>query len=306
MKKITSSYWNKRQEQYFKNIERDENKLLSQLNKEYDKQNKELQDKIASYYSKYGEDNVIEYKSLLTSLPSNERTMLIEDSNSFFDLHPDKEHLRVVRNNQYKIDRIEAINHEITKQQIELGIKEEQLGMDLLARGYESTYSKTIKDMGFNNKVMVRDKDFVSSVVNNKWLNNKNFSDRLWDNKEKLINFMKSDFKNGIIRGDNYAKMGKVLAERFEKRSKNDIKRLIYTEGTFVQNQAMKQPFMDMGYSHYYYDALIDDRTTDICQGLDGTRFAFIDASAGDNFPPMHSFCRSSFKIDLDTYVGGE
>lgn len=303
MKKITSRYWQDRQSQYIKNIERDEEKLFKQLSKFYNKEAEKLDTLISSYYTKYGEDNVIEYKTLLSTLPPSERTMLIEDSNSFFDLHPDREHLRVVRNNQYKINRLEAINHEITKQQIELGIKEEQLGKEVLTKGYEKTYNKVIKDMGFDNRAMIRDKNFVATVVNDKWLNNQNFSDRLWSNKDKLINYMTNDFKEGIIRGDSYQKMGKLLRERFEKRSTNDIKRLVYTEGTFVQNQAMKQPFEDMGFTHYYYDALLDDRTTEVCEGLSGQRFAFAEASAGENFPPMHSWCRSTFTVDLESRI---
>lgn len=301
MKKITSKYWKQRQEQYFKNVEKDEAKLMKELEKEYIKEAKYLDDKIASYYSKYGEDNIIEYKNLLINLDPTEKQLLMQDMNTFFEQHEDLEHLRPVSSSAYKINRLEALEYEITKQQIELGVKEEQMGLDTMRKGFDKTYKAIVKDMGFSGVITRR--NLMADVVNARWVNNRNFSDSLWNNKEKLIDYMTNDFKNGIIRGDNYQKMGKLLKERFNKRSRNDIQRLIYTEGTFVQNQAMKQPFENMGYTHYYYSALIDDRTSDVCEGLNGTRFAFEDASAGENFPPMHSWCRSTFTVDLESRI---
>lgn len=299
MKKITSKYWKQRQEQYFKNIEKDEKRLFKKLSKQYDKEINNLQDKIGAYYSKYGEDNIIEYKDLLIKLPEKERQLLFRDIDLFFERHPEQEHLRKISKSSYKISRLEALEYEMTKQQIELGVKEEELGIDLLGKGFDKTYKQVNKDMGFA-KVMTGEV-LAKDIVNAKWLNDMDFSSRLWSNKEKLIDFMINDFKNGIIRGDNYQKMGRILKNRFKKRSNNDIQRLIYTEGTFVQNQAMSSPFQDMGYTHYYYDAIMDDRTSDICQGLNGERFAFADKESGVNFPPMHSRCRSSFTVDLNS-----
>ena len=288
MKKITSDYWKQRQTQYFKNIEKDEDKLFKQLAKEYNKEAKRLDDLIASYYTKYGEDNVIEYKNLLTNLSFEDKQSLMQDMNTFFGNYPELEHLRPVSQSAYKINRLEALEYEITKQQIELGLKEEQMGLDMMRKGFNETYERVIKDMGFSG-VMTR-KELMQDIVNSKWIGGRNFSDSIWGNKEKLIDFMTNDFKNGVIRGDNYNTMGNLLKERFNKRSANDIKRLIYTEGTFVQNQAMAKPFEDMGYTHYFYDAIMDERTTDTCEGLNGQRFAFEDKASGDNFPSMHAW----------------
>lgn len=304
MKKLTNEYWIDRQKQFFKNLEKDEARLLKKLDMYYNREIPKIEREIASYYTKYGTDNIIEYKDLLKNIPLQDKNLLMQDMNKFFEVNPQLEHLRPIRENAYKINRLEGIEWELSKGQLELGLKEEELIHRHLTKAYEKGYKAVSRGM-LGSATSIR-AGTIEQLVNSKWVGGLDFSGRLWNNKEKLIDYMNTDFKNGIIRGDSYAKMNKQLRERFTKRSRADAQRLIYTEGTFVQNQAMKQPFMDMGYSHYYYDALIDDRTTDVCEGLNGERFAFIDASAGDNFPPMHSFCRSSFKIDLDTYVGGE
>ncbi|NBI08233.1 minor capsid protein [Senegalia massiliensis] len=295
----SNKYWQERQKAYFSNIERDENKLLKKLYKEYSKEAKRLNKEIASYYIKYGKDNIIEYKDLLVELHPEERDLLIEDIDLFFELHSKLEHLKPIRKNMYKVDRLESLNYAITKGQLELGLKEEQLIMDHLSRGFSDTYYKVIKDMNLGVNDSIINDSMARDLVNTKWLNGKNFSDRLWTNKQKLIDYMTTDFKNGVIRGDNYNKLGNILKRRFIKRSKNDIKRLIYTEGTFVQNQAMARPFEDMGYDTYIYDAILDNRTSDTCEGLNGQEFLFKDKQAGVNFPPMHSWCRSSFMVKL-------
>lgn len=48
-----------------------------------------------------------------------------------------------------------------------------------------------------------------------------------------------------VARGDSYARCIKALGDRFGSVSRNDMYRLIYTEGTFVQNEAAITGFED-------------------------------------------------------------
>lgn len=299
MSKINPKYWRKRQKAYFKNLEKNEEKLLKKMIKEYEKEAAKLDKEIASYYAKYGTDNVIEYRDLLVELDPKERKILLQDMEQFFDVHPEFEHLKHIRESIYKLDRLDSLRYSITKQQIELGVKEEEVILKHLSKSYTSTYNAMLKDMGFGDNFLSVNDALVKDLVNRAWLNNKNFSDRIWGNKEKLIDYLTTDFKNGIIRGDDYNKLSKMLEERFLKQSKNNIKRLVYTEGTFIQNQAMAKPFEDMGYDTYIYDAILDERTSEVCEGLNGQEFLFKDKEPGVNFPPMHPWCRSSFIVKL-------
>lgn len=299
MSKINSKYWKERQKAYFKNLEKDEEKLLKKMIKEYEKEAAKLDKEIASYYAKYGTDNVIEYRDLLVELDSKERKILLQDMEQFFDVYPEFEHLKPIRESIYKLDRLGSLRYSITKQQIELGVKEEEVILKHLSKSYTSTYNAMLKNMGFGNNFLSVNDILVKDLVNRAWLNDKKFSDRIWGNKEKLIDYITTDFKNGIIRGDNYNKLSKILEERFLKQSKNNIKRLVYTEGTFIQNQAMAKPFEDIGYDTYIYDAILDDETSEVCEGLNGQEFLFKDKEPGVNFPPMHPWCRSSFIVKL-------
>lgn len=295
---IQMKYWSGRQEQYYKNLEKDEKKLQSKLRKMYNDEARKLEKEVGSYYSKYGKDNVIEYKELLIELDIRERKLLYEDMEEFFNNRPELEHLRSVRESHYKIDRLEAIEYNILKQQAKLADVEIEMVEEHLVKHGTKIYNDVLKDMGYTNLLIGPNDVMMKELVNQKWLNDKNFSNRIWEHKEKVTDFLYNDFRNGVIRGDNYNKMGGILKSRFKKQSNFNIKRLVYTEGTFVQNQSMAKSFESGGYISYFYDAILDDRTSDICESLHGEEFLFKDKISGVNFPPMHPFCRSSFQVN--------
>lgn len=302
----TSKYWQKRQEKFFKNLERNEKKLLRKMDGYYAKEAQRLDKEIANYYAKYGVDNVIEYKELLARLNKQERDLLMKDMDEFFSRHPQVEHLKPMRENMYQLDRLDSLKYSVTKGQVELGTLEEQALRDHLGEAYVETYNSMMRDMGYGENLLSVSDQKVKQLIEQKWVGDRNFSDSIWKNREKLTEYLVTDFRQGIIRGDNYNELGKLLGTRFSKVSRNDIKRLVYTEGTFVQNQSMAASFIDMGYIEYEYDALLDEKTTDTCEGLNGQRFRFDEMESGTNFPPMHSWCRSSFTVVRDKRANEE
>jgi Phage Mu protein F like protein. len=50
--------------------------------------------------------------------------------------------------------------------------------------------------------------------------------------------------------------------------------------------QATAEAYTDAGIEKYQYVAVEDERTSDICQGLDGKIFLLSEAEVGVNFPP--------------------
>lgn len=293
---MNSNYWSERQKKYFENLEKDEAVLQAKLKSYYESEAKKLDTQISSYYAQFGKDNVIEYKDLLETLDRKDTENLLRDMNTFFEEHPQYEHLRSIRENAYKIDRLESIQYTILKQQAQIAENEEEVLKNHLMSVGTNGYNNIREEIGLpligSNTVMMKE------LINERWVKNENYSDRVWNNRARVTEFLQNDFKNGVIRGDNYQKMGKILKDRFQKQSNFNIRRLVYTEGTFVQNQSMSRSFEDAGYISYFYDAILDDRTTEECESLHGEEFLFADKVAGVNFPPLHSFCRSSFKVN--------
>src|SRR5690606_31294817 len=133
----------------------------------------------------------------------------------------------------------------------------------------------------------------LQQTLNEKWINGENFSDRIWANKERLINLLNNEIRDGFIRGDDYRTMSKILQHRMDVGA-NEALRLIVTDSSFAINQANKQAFIDAGIEEYEITAVLDSRTSPMCRSLNGERFRFEDAKVGINYPPFHPWCRTT------------
>ena len=106
-------YWSERQKQLYKAMEKDEEKLKKKLSSFYDKEYAKLDKTIAAFYEKFGTDNVIEYRNLMQSLPEADKMLLIEQSDEFAKKYPQYAHLLPVRNNIYKLNRLEGLQYSV-------------------------------------------------------------------------------------------------------------------------------------------------------------------------------------------------
>lgn len=299
-----SKYWKKRQKQLFDNLEKDEKVLIKKLSGQYSKEINSLEKDIAYYYQAYGVDNVIEYRSLMLGLPDADRKLLMERMDDFARAYPEHAHLMPVRASIYKLNRLEGLQQSLYLQQMELGAIDIKQLTAHLEKQAALGYSAAAKELGFGTQFNTINSAVLKKIVDSKWLNETNFSKRIWGNREKLTQYLANDFRDAIIRGDSYAKCVKQLRERFGV-GESAAERLIYTEGTYVMNEASMLPFEEMGYEEYTYDAIEDKRTCPICSGLNGQTFKIRDRVPGTNFPPMHTRCRCSYLIaDVEEKAG--
>ncbi|HEN7389454.1 minor capsid protein [Streptococcus agalactiae] len=300
MVKTPQQYWNERQKQLWANLETSERALQSKLSKCYADEAKSLEKEIGAYFSKYGKDNVIEYRNLLQQLSKADKDLLYRDCERFAKKYPQHADLMPVRTSIYKLDRLQGLELNIKMQQLEIGAIEEAELTKHLTTVFKKGYQETAKTIGFQ-----ADKVSAELFINNDWTGKGNFSSSIWTNKDKLVDYLTNDFKTAIIRGDSFDKVVKQMSERFTVRSQSDITRLIMTEGTYVNNQAMMKPFEDSGlYDEFEFVAVLDGHTSSLCKGLDGQKFPMKSKQVGINFPPMHANCRSTFAMVIpDDYV---
>ena len=141
----------------------------------------------------------------------------------------------------------------------------------------------------------------IKGFVNNNWSNGKNFSQRIWDNAQKLADTLNTELAQGFARGEAYEKLTKQITDKFETVSRNNAYRLIYTEGTYVMNESSIQGFSE-DFEQYEYSVVDDGHACPICMALNGKVFNIKDRVPGVNFPPMHPWCRCTFKIHVDDW----
>lgn len=98
----------------------------------------------------------------------------------------------------------------------------------------------------------------------------------------------------GIASGESTANIAKALlagdAGEFTA-GKRFAETMIRTAATAITARADEELFSRAGIATYQLSAVLDTRTTEICQGLDGRTFAYSDAKAPR--PPMHPGCRT-------------
>lgn len=138
----------------------------------------------------------------------------------------------------------------------------------------------------------------IQQTVLNPWLDEEGYAEkiikRMGKDKDKIL----QTIGQRMARGDKYEAIAQDVALGQTKTARKMMYRLIYTEGTHALNEASAQVFeAEDPDIEYIYSTVGDSRVCEVCQGLDGMRFALRDRQPGINFPPMHPGCRCSFEI---------
>jgi SPP1 gp7 family putative phage head morphogenesis protein len=141
---------------------------------------------------------------------------------------------------------------------------------------------------GFN----MLDPNTVLDILNTNW-SGQNYSDRLWANTEQLAESVKKQLLLGLLTGKTTHQMTQDIQAEFASGAMK-TRRLMRTESTYVMNAVNKEAYKNTGVEWYIYVAILDLRTSLICRSLDKKRFLLANARAGDNYPPMHPWCRST------------
>lgn len=270
-----------------RDLEKGEEALKKKLSRLYDSESKKLEKEIAYYYQAYGKDNVLEYRVMMKQLTKEEATMLYEDMDYFFRLHPEYAALKPVRESIYKLNRLEGLQLSIMKQQLGLSSEEEALIRQHLLSYTISTYEGVQGLIPFN-----QFDGRAAKQVGQKIINDADFGKRLLANREKLADYLNNDIAKGIARGDGYDKLSKQICDRFDGVSRRSAYRLLYTEGTRMFNRANSEAFAEAGINQYRYCTAGDNRVCSDCKALEGNVYNISEASEGTNYPPMHPWCR--------------
>ncbi len=300
MSEKDNKYWKSRFDKYLSGLDKDEAALKRKLIGQTKEIAAELEKEIASFYSRFGVDNILEYKNLTRGLSRADYNLLMRDIASFSKKYPEYAHLIDIRKGAYKLSRLEGLHHSVLMKQVEIGAMQQEEIERYLTEVYKGARITSLEALGVSDTFYKVDEITMKQTVNKAWLDSSNFSDRIWSNTQKLTKTIQNEITNGFIRGDSYQKLASVLADKMGNNVSNAM-RLIRTEGTFVANEAAMEPFeaMEDIVDEYIYSSVLDKRTSDICKALDGEKFKIKDKQPGVNFPPMHVYCRSSFEIDI-------
>lgn len=119
------------------------------------------------------------------------------------------------------------------------------------------------------------------------------YSDRIWSNTGALASSVKDELLVSLMTGRSVRDTSQAIAERFEV-GQNKARRLIRTESAFFHNQMELLSYEDAEITKYKFVAVLDKRTSHICQQHDNKVYNTDEAVSGVNYPPLHPWCRST------------
>lgn len=164
----------------------------------------------------------------------------------------------------------------------------------LLKSSLQSSFIMTIDDL---TSVLAADKGeltkkWITEAVYKPWYG-ENFSDRIWDNRDMLVDKLQQGLLRNIAAGEKAQSITAWIGKQFSTSASN-AERLVRTEMKNVVEQGTLAAYAEAAVKKYEYVAILDNNTSDICKTLDNKVFLVKDAQVGVNYPPMHPNCRST------------
>lgn len=195
----------------------------------------------------------------------------------------------------FRLTRLEALKEQIRLEILSLTELEESINRELYTDVVEGNYRAAqlgYAEVGILPSFTELDRTILNEILRSHWEGGY-FSSRVWSNTGRLAVELPAIIGGGLLSGTSYQKTSQLLRERFGV-SQYEAVRLVRTETNYFHNQSELQSMIDDDINYYEYDAVMDNRTSDVCEGLDGKVFKTTEAVVGKNYPPMHVLCRSS------------
>ena len=161
---------------------------------------------------------------------------------------------------------------------------------------------KAAEELGFGKDFYRYDSEVVKATVGAAWAAGEDFSARIWANREKLANYLNDDFSKLIARGVSYDEISRELRARLNHSGTRTAMRLVYTEGTYLFNEAQARVH-ESEFESYAISCIHDGKACEVCRELEAYQkqhpAKLSERMPGTNFPPMHPWCRCSYTLEV-------
>lgn len=201
-----------------------------------------------------------------------------------------------------RMKRLDDINKSINRLINAVASKERDAIGKTMRQVYESSYHHAVYEAarmsGLDLQTGPIDEGALETILKKKW-SGQNYSERVWNNTQKVADAIKEELMIGALTGKTEKEMTDSINEQFLS-GRNNARRLVRTESSYIHNEAHFQAYKDYGIEEYRFVATLDLRTSQICRERDGSVYRVNDKKIGVNAPPMHPWCRSTTIMNLD------
>lgn len=196
-----------------------------------------------------------------------------------------------------RITRLEALKEKMYWEIISLKAQEERVMTrgykDSMVEAYDSIMSDYIGSDYTGGMFTTINRGAMQELLRERW-SGKNYSELIWGkrNLSRLAKKLPEYIGTGIATGRSYVRTAREVRQAFGV-DESSAMRIVRTESAYFTAMSELEAMKNLGIKKYEYYAIMDSRTSDICEELDGQVFEYSKAEAGENYPPMHPNCRS-------------
>ena len=300
----SGDYWKER----FEQIEQAEHsrglQCCTEIEAQYRRAQRSIEGQLAAWYQRLADNNGVSMQEARRLVTGRELEEFKWDVNQYIKYGEENalngQWIKELENAsaRYHISRLEAIQLQM-QQQIEVAFGNQLDSIDSAMRGiYTDGYYRTAyeiqRGVGVGWGFATLDQKQVDKVINKPWAQDgRNFSDRVWSNKQKLVNELNTTLTQGVVLGKDPREVIGAITERLNV-SKSVAGRLVMTESAAFSSAGQRACFSELGVEEYEIVATLDSHTSTICRDMDGQHFKMSEWEVGVTAPPFHVWCRTT------------
>ena len=298
---MSNNYWTKRFEEEEKQRNISNKAYAKEIEKQYKIAENKIKSDIEKWYIRIANNNQIslaDAKKLLTKDELKEFKWTLAEYTQKAKSGAWKKELENA-SARIHIKRLEALQLQVQNSIETLRNKENEMLEDYLIKNYEDTYYHSLyeisKGLNLKTSFATLDKNKINQVIGKPWLSDgKTFSDRIWQDKEQLINTLRTKITQSFITGSTLDEAVEDISKFVSDKIKNKeyvARRLLETESAAYASKAQIEAFKSIDVEKYEIVATLDLHTSEICQEMDGKVFNISDQEIGVTVPPFHTHC---------------
>lgn len=302
-----SDYWERRAARDMWQYMEDAEKTAEEIKKLYQKGYLYLADEINRIFERFRDAHNLtdeEARQLLNTMQNPTDIQELKDKLKLTNDSEEKAKLRAKLESaayQYRIKRFQSLIDQVDTVMKQTYKSELKIAEETCQGLAEDVYYKTIyqvqKQTGLGFSFSLVDDKTIKKAMNMKWYG-KNYSERIWENTDRLAKKLKEELMVNFVTGRTDREAAESVQFEFAKGMQN-ARRLVRTESCYLANQMEMQSYEECEIEKYRFVATLDLRTSDICRELDGKVFLVSEQKPGKNCPPMHPYCRSTTVCDI-------
>lgn len=283
MARKPTNYWEKRSTELMKRLEKGTENTINSLIQAYEQATKNINKEIVKIFNNYAKDSELDKKTLIQLLNKKESEQyynnLLQVINNNITDEKIKKKLLAKYNApaySYRISRYQALQDNIDVELKKLANIEQDITkiryIDTIKEGYYHNIYDIQKGTGLGFSFAQIDNRTLNLMLNENWTNGANFSKRIWNNSEKLGDYLRTQLTADTMSGKSIQKISKELSEYMNVGLYNATT-LVRTEVNHFANESEMLAYEELDIDKYRFIAILDKVTCKHCAELDNRVF---------------------------------